>query len=198
MNLPLKKSTNYIVPIYHSEEYKDSFKEVLYTNHEYNEKGHIFLKPFLDITLLHLVGLDFYAYGLMFDIYNSKVCPIDLDGINNDSIINQCNILIQDPNIKDIDIIKSSQFNHYHIILGLKNYSYIKQIYEYYPYICHGFKTIALERRYSIIRTSPKYTKFNTRDMPKYIQTYRKHDDYIDINTNFKSNKTNKGINLRG
>jgi hypothetical protein len=143
-----------------------------------------------------LNNIDYYAYGLIFDIYNSKICPLDIDGENFDCIQSQCNILIQDSSINDIDVVLTSH-RHYHIILGLKNYSSINTLLRSYDFLCAGFKNLSSQRGYCIIRTSPKYTSQGQKDHLRYLLGYRKEKDVIWICEKFINENKSKGINLR-
>ncbi|MCK9428973.1 MAG: hypothetical protein M0R17_03045 [Candidatus Omnitrophica bacterium] len=187
--------SNYITTLYHSDRYLDSYKKVIYTHSlKYEHSSEIYLEPFNSI--IDLNNIDYYAYGLIFDIYNSKICPLDIDGENFDCIQSQCNILIQDSSINDIDVVLTSH-RHYHIILGLKNYSSINTLLRSYDFLCAGFKNLSSQRGYCIIRTSPKYTSQGQKDHLRYLLGYRKEKDVIWICEKFINENKSKGINLR-
>lgn len=204
MEQSYKTSNELVRPIIYSNDYKNSFKEIIYfnTNDPYSKfqipyiyvdyKKYLtdintFINPIYniknDINKLH--AYKYHAFGAVFNLYNTKIIPIDIDNLYQIDITSLCDIIINDSLVSSIDIINSSTIKRWHIIIGLKEYVNIKYYLPLFPNICKGFSNVSIKNREAILRVSQKFYTDMAVAPISYILSYRKKENEIYCSSNY-------------
>jgi hypothetical protein len=195
------------LPIYFNDSFKDSFKEIIYFGRRSKHKrfsnyGDIipvkyelidfdkywmYKTKFKNPLINNTADCDYIAFGILVNVYNTKILPIDLDNKSFSKAKDLIDILLKNNNIIATDLIQSSKEN-WHILIGLKEYMNIRHIIGAIPGICHGFAGCVQSRREAVLRVSQKFFRDDSesKDIINYVELIRKDIDgnpvSVDIN----------------
>ena len=186
-----------MLPIYHDPTYHSSFKEVLYfgvsrkkspyeykpkpcvyellDHSNYRIKGSIFREPDSQMFVDH----DFMAFGIMINLYFTRILPIDIDKCDLTKVIDDIKILIKDDRITGADIINTSG-NNWHVHVGLNEFMNVRHILPFIPHICSGYVNCCNDRREAVLRVSQKFYKSTQDKHVTYSFAFRKEKGKIE------------------
>lgn len=186
-----------VLPLYHDPEYKSSFKEVIYfgkdkhtispyeyptpciydlvDHKDFRVEGTRFKEPTTEI----FGDNEYLAFGIMFNIYNTRILPIDIDNYDGAHILNDIKTLLKDDRFIGADIIKSSANNNWHVMVGINEFVNIRHILPFIPHMCHGYLKCCADRREAVLRVSQKFFKDKQTEPPVYSYAIRKNGKHI-------------------
>ena len=183
-----------VLPLYHDSEYKHSFREIVYYSKTKNNTSVYDYKSTpcrydlvdhkdfrIDDTRFkeppfEYEDSNYIAYGILINIYNTRILPIDIDIHNLENIIKNTELLLKDDRFTGADIIISSQ-NRWHVMVGIKEFSNIRHILPFIPNICHGYVKCCQDRREAVLRVSQKFLKDKQSEPPIYYYGLRKDEN---------------------
>jgi hypothetical protein len=209
----LKNSLDYVVPILEQEEYKSSFKEVIYygyNKYDYQKETYKIvnhsdyinnLGKFENPDLKLSKDVSYFAFGIVSNIFYSKLLLLDFDNCDLNIMLNIGESIIQDNRFNSLDIIMTNKVrSNYHMIIGMNDFYSIRHILPLIPSVCQGFVNSCLHRGEAVLRVSQKFYKNPFAEIHQAIpiRVYNLNKQYISYidNPNIKENK--KSINLRG
>lgn len=202
-----------IAPIIYNEKSKDSFQEIIYTTQKPPDYDGIMLRKHFIVPhnearfrgsnlyiqpskILHvIVGRAVtMAYGLVVNPYHTKFLPLDMDGVQYDTVKKTAERLLTHKiwgvYIDQIDIINSSVGkSDYHIHVLFNDWVNVIKLIDKIPLICNGYKRFIEVRNEIIIRTSQKFffdKRRKEQPAPKYLDIYEKEGNSIRQYGNFK------------
>jgi hypothetical protein len=184
-----------VLPFYHDPEYKSSFREVIYfgkiknnrsvydyiptpciydlvDHKDFRVEGTRFKEPTTEI----FGDNDYLAFGILINIYNTRILPIDIDKNSGAVTIKNIELLLQDDRFTGADIINSSADN-WHVMVGIKEFTNIRHILPFIPNICQGYVSCCRDRREAVLRVSQKFFKNNQGEPPTYYYGVRKNQE---------------------
>ena len=151
--------------------------------------------------------ISFYAFGIVANLYNTRLIPLDFDSVTYEYVTNMADHLMQEKDVESIDIVSSSHGPHWHMIITLNEFKNIRHFLPFIPRVCAGYVNCSTQMREAVLRVSKKFYREDVAlQQPTYAKALRKNKDTIICYTRFNFPETRvisteikkKSINLRG